>query len=881
MSKKYVYLFTEGNASMRELLGGKGANLAEMTNLGLPVPQGFTISTEACTQYYEDGRRINDEIQAEIMEYIEKMEQITGKKFGDQENPLLVSVRSGARASMPGMMDTILNLGLNEDVVEVMAKKSGNPRWAYDCYRRFIQMYSDVVMEVGKKYFEQLIDAMKAKKGVTQDVELTADDLKELANQFKAEYKEKIGEDFPYDPKEQLMGAIKAVFRSWDNPRANVYRRDNDIPYSWGTAVNVQMMAFGNMGETSGTGVAFTRNPSTGEKVLTGEFLMNAQGEDVVAGVRTPQHIDQLKEVMPEVYEQFVGICNTLENHYRDMQDMEFTIEDKHLYMLQTRNGKRTPAAALKIACDLIDEGMIDEKQAVLMIEPRNLDALLHPQFDVKALKAATPVAKALAASPGAACGKIVFTAEDAKVWNEKGEKVVLVRLETSPEDIEGMKAAQGILTVRGGMTSHAAVVARGMGTCCVSGCSAITMDEENKKFELAGKTYHEGDCISIDGSTGNIYDGLIPTVPASVNSGDFGRIMGLADKFRQMKVRTNADTPQNAIDAKRLGAEGIGLCRTEHMFFDPDRIAAIREMICSDTVEGRKAALAKLEPMQQGDFEKLYETMEGEPVNIRFLDPPLHEFVPTEEADIELLAKSTGKTVEQVKAIIAGLHEFNPMMGHRGCRLAVTYPEIAEMQTSAVIKAALNVSAKHPDWNIVPEIMIPLVGEVKELAYVKGVVTATADKLIAEAGSSMTYKVGTMIEIPRAALTADEIAKEAEYFSFGTNDLTQMTFGFSRDDAGKFLGAYYDKKIYENDPFAKLDQVGVGKLIKMACELGKSTRPDIKLGICGEHGGDPTSVEFCHNVGLTYVSCSPFRVPIARLAAAQAAIKAPRAMDK
>ena len=881
MSKKYVYLFTEGNASMRELLGGKGANLAEMTNLGLPVPQGFTISTEACTQYYEDGRRINDEIQAEIMEYIEKMEQITGKKFGDQENPLLVSVRSGARASMPGMMDTILNLGLNEDVVEVMAKKSGNPRWAYDCYRRFIQMYSDVVMEVGKKYFEQLIDAMKAKKGVTQDVELTADDLKELANQFKAEYKEKIGEDFPYDPKEQLMGAIKAVFRSWDNPRANVYRRDNDIPYSWGTAVNVQMMAFGNMGETSGTGVAFTRNPSTGEKVLTGEFLMNAQGEDVVAGVRTPQHIDQLKEVMPEVYEQFVGICNTLENHYRDMQDMEFTIEDKHLYMLQTRNGKRTPAAALKIACDLIDEGMIDEKQAVLMIEPRNLDALLHPQFDVKALKAATPVAKALAASPGAACGKIVFTAEDAKVWNEKGEKVVLVRLETSPEDIEGMKAAQGILTVRGGMTSHAAVVARGMGTCCVSGCSAITMDEENKKFELAGKTYHEGDCISIDGSTGNIYDGLIPTVPASVNSGDFGRIMGLADKFRQMKVRTNADTPQNAIDAKRLGAEGIGLCRTEHMFFDPDRIAAIREMICSDTVEGRKAALAKLEPMQQGDFEKLYETMEGEPVNIRFLDPPLHEFVPTEEADIELLAKSTGKTVEQVKAIISGLHEFNPMMGHRGCRLAVTYPEIAEMQTSAVIKAALNVSAKHPDWNIVPEIMIPLVGEVKELAYVKGVVTATADKLIAEAGSSMTYKVGTMIEIPRAALTADEIAKEAEYFSFGTNDLTQMTFGFSRDDAGKFLGAYYDKKIYENDPFAKLDQVGVGKLIKMACELGKSTRPDIKLGICGEHGGDPTSVEFCHNVGLTYVSCSPFRVPIARLAAAQAAIKAPRAMDK
>ena len=877
MSKKYVYLFTEGNASMRELLGGKGANLAEMTNLGLPVPQGFTISTEACTQYYEDGRRINDEIQAEIMEYIEKMEQITGKKFGDLENPLLVSVRSGARASMPGMMDTILNLGLNEEVVEVMAKKSGNPRWAYDCYRRFIQMYSDVVMEVGKKYFEQLIDKMKEEKGVTQDVELTAEDLKELANQFKAEYKAKIGEDFPSDPKEQLMGAIKAVFRSWDNPRANVYRRDNDIPYSWGTAVNVQMMAFGNMGETSGTGVAFTRNPATGEKVLTGEFLMNAQGEDVVAGVRTPQHIDQLKEVMPEVYDQFVEICNKLENHYKDMQDMEFTIEDRHLYMLQTRNGKRTPAAALKIACDLIDEGMIDEKQAVLMIDPRNLDALLHPQFDAKALKAATPAAKALAASPGAACGKIVFTAEDAKAWNERGEKVVLVRLETSPEDIEGMKAAQGILTVRGGMTSHAAVVARGMGTCCVSGCSAITMDEDNKKFELAGKTYHEGDYISIDGSTGNVYDGIIPTVPASVDSGDFGRILALADKFRQMKVRTNADTPQNAIDAKRLGAEGIGLCRTEHMFFDGDRIAAIREMICADTVEGRKAALAKLEPMQQGDFEKLYETMEGQPVNIRFLDPPLHEFVPTEEADIKLLADSTGKTVEQIKAIIAGLHEFNPMMGHRGCRLAVTYPEIAEMQTTAVIKAALNVSAKHPEWNIEPEIMIPLVGEVKELAYVKKVVTTTADKLIAEAGSSMTYKVGTMIEIPRAALTADEIAKEAEYFSFGTNDLTQMTFGFSRDDAGKFLDAYYDKKIYENDPFAKLDQVGVGKLIKMACELGKSTRPDIKLGICGEHGGDPSSVEFCHNAGLTYVSCSPFRVPIARLAAAQAAIKNPR----
>ena len=876
MGKKYCYLFSEGNASMRELLGGKGANLAEMTNLGLPVPQGFTISTEACTQYYEDGKKINDGIMAEIMEYIGKMEEITGKKFGDKENPLLVSVRSGARASMPGMMDTILNLGLNEEVVETIASW-GNPRWAYDCYRRFIQMYSDVVMEVGKKYFEQLIDKMKAERGVTQDVELTAEDLKELAEQFKAEYKAKIGEDFPSDPKEQLIGAVKAVFRSWDNPRANVYRRDNDIPYSWGTAVNVQMMAFGNKNNDSGTGVAFTRNPSTGEKVLTGEFLMNAQGEDVVAGVRTPQHIDHLKEVMPEVYEQFVGICNILENHYHDMQDMEFTIEDKKLYMLQTRNGKRTPAAALKIACDLIDEGMIDEKQAVLMIEPRNLDALLHPTFDTAALKAATPAAKALAASPGAACGKIVFTAEDAKEWAEKGEKVVLVRLETSPEDIEGMKAAQGILTVRGGMTSHAAVVARGMGTCCVSGCSDITMDEENKKFVLAGKTYHEGDFISIDGSTGCIYDGIIPTVPASVNSGYFGRIMALADKYRDLKVRTNADTPQNAIDAMNLGAEGIGLCRTEHMFFEGDRIAAIREMICADTVEGRKAALAKLEPMQQGDFEKLYETMEGQPVNIRFLDPPLHEFVPTEEADIELLANSTGKTVEQVKAIIAGLHEFNPMMGHRGCRLAVTYPEIAEMQTEAVIKAALNVSAKHPEWNIEPEIMIPLVGEVKELAYVKSVVTSTADKLIAEAGSSMKYKVGTMIEIPRAALTADEIAKEAEYFSFGTNDLTQMTFGFSRDDAGKFLGAYYDKKIYENDPFAKLDQVGVGKLVKMACELGKSVRPDIKLGICGEHGGDPSSIEFCHNVGLTYVSCSPFRVPIARLAAAQAAIRNPR----
>ena len=877
MGKKYCYLFSEGNANMRELLGGKGANLAEMTNLGLPVPQGFTISTEACTQYYEDGKKINDEIMAEIMEYIGKMEEITGKKFGDKENPLLVSVRSGARASMPGMMDTILNLGLNEEVVETIASW-GNPRWAYDCYRRFIQMYSDVVMEVGKKYFEQLIDKMKEEKGVTQDVDLTAEDLKTLAEQFKAEYKAKIGEDFPSDPKEQLIGAVKAVFRSWDNPRANVYRRDNDIPYSWGTAVNVQMMAFGNKNNDSGTGVAFTRNPSNGEKVLTGEFLMNAQGEDVVAGVRTPQHIDHLKEVMPEVYEQFVNICNILENHYHDMQDMEFTIEDKKLYMLQTRNGKRTPAAALKIACDLIDEGMIDEKQAVLMIDPRNLDALLHPQFDAAALKAASPIGKALPASPGAACGKIVFTAEDAKEWSERGEKVVLVRLETSPEDIEGMKAAQGILTVRGGMTSHAAVVARGMGTCCVSGCSEINMDEENKKFELGGKTFHEGDCISIDGSTGNIYDGLIATVPASVNSGYFGRIMALADKYRAMKVRTNADTPQNAIDAKNLGAEGIGLCRTEHMFFEGDRIAAIREMICADTVEGRKAALAKLEPMQQSDFEKLYETMADQPVNIRFLDPPLHEFVPTEEADIELLAKSTGKTVEQVKAIIAGLHEFNPMMGHRGCRLAVTYPEIAAMQTEAVIRAALAVSAKHPEWKIVPEIMIPLVGEVKELAFVKSVVTSTADKLIAEAGVDMKYKVGTMIEIPRAALTADEIAKEAEYFSFGTNDLTQMTFGFSRDDAGKFLGAYYDHKIYENDPFAKLDQVGVGKLIKMACELGKSTRPDIKLGICGEHGGDPASVEFCHKVGLDYVSCSPFRVPIARLAAAQAAIKYPRA---
>ncbi|MEI3036277.1 MAG: pyruvate, phosphate dikinase [Oscillospiraceae bacterium] len=873
MSKKYVYLFKEGNGSMRELLGGKGANLAEMTNLGLPVPQGFTITTEACTQYYEDGRKINDDIQAEIMEYVGKMEEITGKKFGDLENPLLVSVRSGARASMPGMMDTILNLGLNEEVVEVMAKKSGNPRWAYDCYRRFIQMYSDVVMEVGKKYFEQLIDKMKEEKGVTQDVELTADDLKELARQFKEEYKAKIGEDFPTDPKEQLMGAIKAVFRSWDNPRANVYRRDNDIPYSWGTAVNVQMMAFGNLGDTSGTGVAFTRNPATGEKKLFGEFLMNAQGEDVVAGVRTPQPIAQLAEVMPECYNQFVEICNILENHYHDMQDMEFTIEDRHLYMLQTRNGKRTATAALKIACDLVDEGMIDDKQAVLMIDPRTLDALLHPQFDAAALKKATPVAKALAASPGAACGKIVFTAEDAKEWAAKGEKVVLVRLETSPEDIEGMKASQGILTVRGGMTSHAAVVARGMGTCCVSGCSDINMDEENKKFVLAGKTYHEGDYISIDGSTGNIYDGIIPTVDASIG-GEFGRVMEWADKYRKLQVRTNADTPADAKKGRSLGAQGIGLCRTEHMFFNDGRIAAIREMICSDTVEQRKAALAKLEPMQQGDFEELYEAMEGCPVTIRFLDPPLHEFVPTDEKDIEALAKTQGKTVEEIKAIIASLHEFNPMMGHRGCRLAVTYPEIAEMQTEAVIKAALNVQKKHPDWTIVPEIMIPLVGEVKELAYVKKVVCETADAIIKEAGSDMHYKVGTMIEIPRAALTADEIAKEAEFFSFGTNDLTQMTFGFSRDDAGKFLGAYYDKKIYENDPFAKLDQTGVGKLVKMAADLGKQTRPDIKLGICGEHGGDPSSVEFCHRVGLTYVSCSPFRVPIARLAAAQAALK-------
>ena len=872
---KFVYLFSEGNAEMRELLGGKGANLAEMTKLGLPVPQGFTVTTEACTQYYEDGRRINESIQNEILENIAKLEEIAGKKFGDKENPLLVSVRSGARASMPGMMDTILNLGLNEEVVEALAAKSGNPRWAWDCYRRFIQMYSDVVMEVGKKYFEQLIDKMKEEKGVEKDVDLTAEDLKELANQFKAEYKDKIGADFPTDPIEQLMGAVKAVFRSWDNPRANVYRRDNDIPYSWGTAVNVQMMAFGNMGETSGTGVAFTRDPATGEKKLMGEFLMNAQGEDVVAGVRTPQPIDQLKEVMPEVYEQFVGICNTLENHYRDMQDMEFTIENKKLYMLQTRNGKRTAAAALKIACALVDEGLRTEEEAVLMIDPRNLDALLHPTFDAKALKAATPIGKALPASPGAACGKIVFTAEDAKAWAEKGEKVVLVRLETSPEDIEGMKAAQGILTVRGGMTSHAAVVARGMGTCCVSGCSEIVMDEENKRFTLAGKTYHEGDAISLDGSTGKIYDGIMPTVEATV-AGDFGRIMGWADKFRVLQVRTNADTPKDAQKARELGAEGIGLCRTEHMFFEADRIAAIREMICSDTVEEREAALAKLEPMQQGDFEMLYEAMEGHGVTIRYLDPPLHEFVPTDEKDIELLAKTKGKTVEQIKAIIEGLHEFNPMMGHRGCRLAVTYPEIAAMQTRAVIKAAIAVSQRK-NIKIVPEIMIPLVGEIKELKYVKNIVTATADQVIADAGVELQYHVGTMIEIPRAALTADEIAKEAEFFSFGTNDLTQMTFGFSRDDAGKFLNAYYDTKIYENDPFAKVDQIGVGKLMKMAVELGRATRPDIKLGICGEHGGDPSSVEFCHKLGLTYVSCSPFRVPIARLAAAQANIKNPR----
>ena len=869
---KWVYLFTEGDATMRNLLGGKGANLAEMTNIGLPVPQGFTITTEACTQYYEDGREINDEIQGQINEYIVKMEEITGKKFGDKENPLLVSVRSGARASMPGMMDTILNLGLNETVVETIAAKSGNPRWAWDCYRRFIQMYSDVVMEVGKKYFEELIDEMKAKKGVKQDVDLTAEDLKELASQFKAEYKEKIGEDFPDDPKKQLMGAIKAVFRSWDNPRANVYRRDNDIPYSWGTAVNVQSMAFGNMGDDCGTGVAFTRDPATGEKKLMGEFLTNAQGEDVVAGVRTPMPIAQMEEKFPEAFEQFKQVCKTLEDHYRDMQDMEFTVENKKLYMLQTRNGKRTAQAALKIACDLVDEGMRTEEEAVAMIDPRNLDTLLHPQFDAAALKAATPMGKALGASPGAACGKIVFTAEDAKAWAERGEKVVLVRLETSPEDIEGMKSAQGILTVRGGMTSHAAVVARGMGTCCVSGCGDIVMDEENKKFTLAGKEFHEGDAISLDGSTGNIYDGIIPTVDATI-AGEFGRIMAWADKYRTMGVRTNADTPSDAKKARELGAEGIGLCRTEHMFFEGNRIDAFREMICSETVEEREAALAKILPEQQGDFEKLYEALEGNPVTIRFLDPPLHEFVPTEEEDIKKLADAQGKSVDQIKAIISSLHEFNPMMGHRGCRLAVTYPEIAKMQTSAVIRAAINVKKAHPDWNVKPEIMIPLVGDIKELKYVKKFVVETADAEIAAAGSDLEYEVGTMIEIPRAALTADDIAKEADFFCFGTNDLTQMTYGFSRDDAGKFLDAYYDAKIFENDPFAKLDQTGVGKLMKMAIELGKPVNPSLHVGICGEHGGDPSSVEFCNSIGLDYVSCSPFRVPIARLAAAQAAI--------
>ena len=872
MANKWVYLFTEGNANMRELLGGKGANLAEMTGLGLPVPQGFTITTEACTQYYEDGREINAEIQAQINEYIEKMEEITGKKFGDKENPLLVSVRSGARASMPGMMDTILNLGLNEDVVEVIAKKSNNPRWAWDCYRRFIQMYSDVVMEVGKKYFEELIDKMKAERGVTYDVELTADDLKELAGQFKAEYKEKIGQDFPDDPKEQLMGAVKAVFRSWDNPRANVYRRDNDIPYSWGTAVNVQSMAFGNMGDDCGTGVAFTRDPATGEKKLMGEFLINAQGEDVVAGVRTPMPIAKMAEEFPEAFEQFQNVCQTLENHYRDMQDMEFTVENKKLYMLQTRNGKRTAQAALKIACDLVDEGMRTEEEAVAMIDPRNLDTLLHPQFDAAALKAATPIGKGLGASPGAACGKIVFTAEDAENWNANGEKVVLVRLETSPEDITGMKASQGILTVRGGMTSHAAVVARGMGTCCVSGCGDIAMDEANKKFTLAGKEFHEGDYISIDGSTGNIYDGVIPTVDATI-AGEFGRIMAWADKYRTLKVRTNADTPADAKKARELGAEGIGLCRTEHMFFEEDRIAAFREMICSDTVEEREAALDKILPYQQGDFEALYEALEGNPVTIRFLDPPLHEFVPTEEADIEKLAAAQGKSVEDIKTIIASLHEFNPMMGHRGCRLAVTYPEIAKMQTKAVIRAAINVQKAHADWTVEPEIMIPLVCDVKELKFVKKVVVETADAEIAAAGIDLKYEVGTMIEIPRAALTADEIAKEADFFCFGTNDLTQMTYGFSRDDAGKFLNAYYDAKIFENDPFAKLDQTGVGKLMKTAIKLGKPVNNKLHVGICGEHGGDPSSVEFCHKIGLDYVSCSPFRVPIARLAAAQAAI--------
>ena len=879
MSHKYVYLFSEGNASMRELLGGKGANLAEMTNIGLPVPQGFTISTEACTKYYEDGRKINDEIMAEIMENIAKMEEINGKKFGDLKNPMLVSVRSGARASMPGMMDTILNLGLNDEVVNAMIQGNPDPkfeRFVYDSYRRFIQMFSDVVMEVGKKYFEQLIDEMKTKKGVKLDVELTAADLKELAEQFKAEYKKQIGEDFPSDPKTQLYEAIKAVFRSWDNPRANVYRRDNDIPYSWGTAVNVMPMVFGNLNDNSGTGVAFTRDPATGEKKLMGEFLTNAQGEDVVAGVRTPMPIAQMEEKFPEAFHQFVQVCSTLENHYHDMQDMEFTVENGKLFMLQTRNGKRTAQAALKIACDLVDEGMIDEKQAVLMIDPRNLDTLLHPQFDAEALAKANPMGKGLGASPGAACGKIVFNADDAIEWKKRGEKVVLVRLETSPEDITGMKAAQGILTVRGGMTSHAAVVARGMGTCCVSGCGDIAMDEANKKFTLGGKTFHEGDFISIDGSTGKIYDGIIPTVDATI-SGYFGRIMGWADKYRRLRVRTNADTPRDAKKARELGAEGIGLCRTEHMFFEADRIAAFREMICSDTVEERKAALAKILPYQQGDFEQLYEALEGMPVTIRFLDPPLHEFVPNTESEIALLAKTQGKTVEQIKNIIASLHEFNPMMGHRGCRLAVTFPEIAEMQTRAVIRAAINVQKRHADWTVKPEIMIPLVGEVKELKYVKDVVVATADEELKAAGVEMPYKVGTMIEIPRAALTADEIAKEAEFFSFGTNDLTQMTFGFSRDDAGKFLGAYYDKKIYENDPFARLDQVGVGKLVKMAATLGRQTRPDLHLGICGEHGGDPSSVEFCHKVGLDYVSCSPFRVPIARLAAAQAAIKNPR----
>ncbi len=869
---KWVYMFTEGNAGMRNLLGGKGANLAEMTSLGLPVPQGFTITTEACTQYYEDGRMINDEIMDQIMTAIFKMEEITGKKFGDKENPLLVSVRSGARASMPGMMDTILNLGLNEEVVEVLSAKSGNPRWAWDCYRRFIQMFSDVVMEVGKKYFEELIDKMKKEKGVIQDVDLSAEDLKELADQFKAEYKEKIGRDFPADPKEQLMEAIKAVFRSWDNPRANIYRRDNDIPYSWGTAVNVQMMAFGNMGETSGTGVAFTRDPATGEKHLMGEFLMNAQGEDVVAGVRTPQKIDQLKEVMPEVYDQFVDICNKLEDHYRDMQDMEFTIEDRHLYMLQTRNGKRTAQAALKIACDLVDEGMITEDKAVAMIDPRNLDTLLHPQFNTEALKAAEPVARALGASPGAACGKIVFSAEDAKAWAARGEKVVLVRLETSPEDIEGMKNAQGILTVRGGMTSHAAVVARGMGTCCVSGCGDITMDEANKKFTLAGKEYSEGDFISLDGSTGNIYDGQIPTVDATI-AGEFSRIMGWADKYRTMKVRTNADTPADAKKARSLGAEGIGLCRTEHMFFEGNRIDAFREMICAETVEEREKALEKILPEQQKDFEALYEALEGNPVTIRFLDPPLHEFVPTEEEDIRKLAETTGKTVERIKELIDALKEMNPMLGHRGCRLAVTYPEIAKMQTLAVIRAAINVKAVHPDWRVCPEIMIPLVGDAKELKFIKNLVVEIADREITAANSKLKYEVGTMIEIPRAALTADEIGAEADFFCFGTNDLTQMTFGFSRDDAGKFLNAYYDTKIFENDPFAKLDQIGVGKLMETAIKLGKPVRPELHVGICGEHGGDPSSVEFCHKIGLDYVSCSPFRVPIARLAAAQAAI--------